>query len=89
MLRIDGDETGTSFKHALGFKERGLKLHQTMYYQKADIALSLSISTSYAPVIEYFVFSAMANQLISKDSESIHGHLANRTTNQGMASRKR
>ena len=30
---IDGSETGTSFRQALGFMERGLKLHDTMIYQ--------------------------------------------------------
>ena len=51
---VDGSETGTSFRHALGFMERGLRLHQTMYYQKAkEIAPPLR----YAPVLEYaFVF---------------------------------
>ena len=32
---IDGSETGTSFRQALGFMERGLKLHDTMIYEKA------------------------------------------------------
>ena len=31
---IDGSETGTSFRQALGFMERGLKLHDTMIYLK-------------------------------------------------------
>ena len=31
---IDGSESGTSFRHALGFMERGLKLHDTMIYAK-------------------------------------------------------
>ena len=31
---IDGSETGTSFRQALGFMERGLRLHDTMIYQK-------------------------------------------------------
>ena len=31
---VDGSETGTSFRQALGFMERGLKLHDTMIYQK-------------------------------------------------------
>ena len=29
---VDGSETGTSFRQALGFMERGLKLHDTMIY---------------------------------------------------------
>ena len=31
---VDGGETGTSFRQVLGFMERGLKLHDTMIYQK-------------------------------------------------------
>ncbi len=31
---VDGSETGTSFEQALGFKRKGLRLHDTMIYQK-------------------------------------------------------
>ena len=31
---VDGSETGTSFRQALGFMERGLKLHDTMIYRR-------------------------------------------------------
>ena len=31
---VDGSETCTSFRHALGFVERGLRLHDTMIYHK-------------------------------------------------------
>ena len=31
---INGSETGTSFRQALGFMERGLNLHDTMIYEK-------------------------------------------------------
>lgn len=30
---VDGDETGTSFRQALGFKDAGFKLHDTMIYK--------------------------------------------------------
>ena len=33
----EGSETGTSFRHALGFMDRGLKLHDTMIYEQAHI----------------------------------------------------
>lgn len=32
----DGSETGTSFKHALTFKDTGFKLYDTMIYRKAN-----------------------------------------------------
>ena len=34
---VDGSETGTSFRHALAFIERGLKLHDTMIYEQAHV----------------------------------------------------
>ena len=52
---IDGDETGTSFRHALGFKDRGLKLHDTMIYQK--IIPGNPTNNRYYQTFEYmFVF---------------------------------
>ena len=32
---VDGSETGTSFRQALGFMDRGLRLHQTLVYERA------------------------------------------------------
>ena len=53
---IDGSETGTSFRHALGFMERGLRLHDTMIYEK--LGPPLTLPKSYIPAFEYmFVFS--------------------------------
>lgn len=31
---VDGSETGTSFRHVLGFMDRGLLLHDTMIYER-------------------------------------------------------
>jgi site-specific DNA-methyltransferase (adenine-specific) len=33
---INGSETGTSFKHALGFKEIGFNIHDTMIFKKKN-----------------------------------------------------
>ena len=53
---VDGSETGTSFRHALGFLERGLKLHDTMIYRK--LGPPLTFPDRYVPSFEYmFVFS--------------------------------
>jgi DNA modification methylase len=55
---INGSETGTSFKQALYFKEIGLKLHDTMIWQKETFTAVGSIKTRYAPVFEYmFILS--------------------------------
>lgn len=53
---IDGDESGTSFKQALYFKELGFKLHDTMIWQKSNFANPSK--TRYHQTFEYmFVFS--------------------------------
>ena len=53
---VDGSETGTSFRQALGFMERGLNLHDTMIYQKSGFAWPSK--TRYHQTWEYmFVFS--------------------------------
>jgi site-specific DNA-methyltransferase (adenine-specific) len=54
---INGDETGTSFKQALFFKEVGFKLHDTMIYQKNSYPPNCMAVNRYAQVTEYmFVF---------------------------------
>lgn len=54
----DGDETGTSFKQALHFKSLGLRLHDTMIWDKHGFSAVGSTAVRYGPVFEYmFVFS--------------------------------
>lgn len=55
---IDGDETGTSFKQALYFKECGFKLHDTMIYEKNGSSRPASKNAKrYSQIFEYmFVF---------------------------------
>lgn len=54
----DGDESGTSFKHALKFKEYGFKLWDTMIFQKNQYPPNCMSQNRYAQVFEYmFVFS--------------------------------
>lgn len=53
---INGSETGTSFRQALGFMDAGFLLHDTMYYMKDG--MPGNINKRYLGVIEYmFVFS--------------------------------
>lgn len=53
---VNGNETGTSFKQALYFKEIGFNLHDTMIYRKRNY-LPLN-ANRYEPVFEYmFVLS--------------------------------
>lgn len=52
----DGSETGTSFRQALGFMDRGLTLHDTMIFQKSG--MNYPCRTRYHQVFEYmFVFT--------------------------------
>jgi DNA modification methylase len=51
----DGDETGTSFRQALHFKQIGLRLHDTMIWERV---CPFPESNRYQPDFEYmFVFS--------------------------------
>ena len=53
---INGSETGTSFRQALGFMDRGLNLHDTMIYEKNGFAFPSH--NRYHQIFEYmFVFS--------------------------------
>ena len=54
---VDGSETGDSFRQALGFMELGLKLHDTMIYEKAS-PIFVKNAKRYASGMEYmFIFT--------------------------------
>jgi site-specific DNA-methyltransferase (adenine-specific) len=54
----DGDETGTSFQQALHFKSIGLRLHDTMIWDKGSFTGVGSTTVRYGPSTEFmFVFS--------------------------------
>jgi site-specific DNA-methyltransferase (adenine-specific) len=54
---INGNETGTSFRHALYFQEIGFRLHDTMIFQKSNPVPQI-YRKRYNNVFEYmFVFS--------------------------------
>jgi len=50
---IKGNETGTSFRQALYFKEIGFNLHDTMIWNKGGFSAVGALKTRYAPVFEY------------------------------------
>jgi len=53
----EGSETGTSFKQALGFKDAGFNLHDTMIWRKTNPMPKIK-TKRYCDVFEYmFVFS--------------------------------
>ncbi len=53
---VNGSETGTSFKQALYFMAKGMRLHDTMIYKRSGIPFPES--NRYYPEFEYmFVFS--------------------------------
>lgn len=73
---IDGDETGTSFKQALFFKECGFKLHDTMIWDKGCFSAVGALKTKYAPVFEYmfiFVKGSLKTFNPIKDRKTKHG----------------
>lgn len=54
---IDGSESGSSFRQALGFMEAGFKLHDTMIYEKNGMS-GMPCKSRYHQKFEYmFVFS--------------------------------
>ena len=71
---IDGSETGTSFRHALGFMDRGLKLHDTMIFER-KLPRYIKNEPRYANSFEYmFVLSKGYSSTFNaiKDSPNIH-----------------
>jgi DNA modification methylase len=62
---INGSETGTSFRQALGFKDVGFNLHDTMIYEKAGTGACGS-NLAYWQTWEYmFVFSKGRPSVVS------------------------
>jgi site-specific DNA-methyltransferase (adenine-specific) len=54
---INGSETGTSFKQALGFMNAGFKLHDTMIWKKTNV-FNFGSNNCYRQSFEYmFIFS--------------------------------
>ena len=78
------DESGDSFRQALGFKERGLRLFDTMIYQKNGGPPAWNGKRTYQQVFDYmFVFSkgqlATANRIedrqLRKRHQAVHAIL--------------
>ena len=76
---INGSETGTSFKHALYFKEIGFNLHDTMIYQK-DV-MPFPEHNRYNQCFEYmFVLSRGKPKTFNPIKESTRGYLPSRSS---------
>ena len=77
---IKGNETGTSFRQALYFKDIGFNLHDTMIYEKHSSAYPAGVAKSvrYTQIFEYcFVLSKgrpQAINLIADKPNSWAGH---------------
>jgi len=52
---INGNETGTSFRQALYFKEVGFNLHDTMIWNKGKFSAVGSLKVRYSPVFDYML----------------------------------
>ena len=75
---IKGSETGSSFRHALFFKQLGFRLHDTMIYEKNSPAYPAQRSGNrYTQIFEYmFVFAKnqLPQQLICDKPNKWAGH---------------
>lgn len=73
---IKGNETGTSFRQALYFKEIGFNLHDTMIWNKGGFSAVGSLKVRYAPVFEYMlIFSRGKIKTFNplKDKRNVNG----------------
>ncbi len=71
----DGSETGTSFKQVLHFKDLGLRLHDSMIWNKGSFTGVGSVGVRYGPSCEFmFVLSKGQPQTFNpiKDRKNIH-----------------
>jgi DNA modification methylase len=68
---INGSETGSSFKQALGFKDVGFNLHDTMIWYKEEFNAAGSLRVRYASTFEYMF-------VLSKGSPSIFNPIKDR-----------
>lgn len=91
----DGNETGTSFKQALYFKQIGFNLHDTMIYHKKAVGACGS-RYSYAQSFEYmFVFTKgklktfnPIKDLISKTAGKIKDYPSTRSNKDGFLNKR-
>ena len=59
---INGSETGSSFRQALHFMDLGLRLHDTMIYEKTGTAFASGVkSVRYTQQFEYFFILSKGN----------------------------
>tara|TARA_R110000751_G_C13666679_1_gene469807 strand:- start:77 stop:874 length:798 start_codon:yes stop_codon:yes gene_type:complete len=88
-----GSETGTSFRQALYFMEIGLRLHDTMIWNKGNFTDTGSLRVRYGGVFEYmFVLSKGKPKTFNaiKDRKNKHvGTLQHGTVSQIDGSKKR
>jgi site-specific DNA-methyltransferase (adenine-specific) len=78
---VNGSETASSFRQALYFKELGLRLHDTMIYQKNGVSYP-SVNRYYAGFEYMFVFSKgrpRTVNLIADKKNKKYGQIASGT----------
>lgn len=77
---VDGQETGTSMRQALHFQKIGLRLHDTMVYEKHSFRFP--DETRYYQTWEYMfvfsngkprVYSPIEDRVVSRAGEKVHG----------------
>jgi len=84
---VDGDESGTSFKQALYFKEIGFKLNDTMIWNKGGFTTVGALPYRYGQVFEYMfvftkgkikTFNPIKDRINKTHGSKIHGTLRQR-----------
>ena len=79
---IDGDETGTSFRQALFFKEIGFKLHDTMIYEKNNVYAHDPRNKRYKQAFEYMfilskgtpsTYNEIKDKPVKHSGKALHG----------------
>lgn len=90
---INGSETGSSFRQALHAMKCGLRLHDTMIWDKETFSAAGDLSARYANVFEYmFIFSNGAPRVFNpiKDRQNKHaGTIINGTIRNADGTTKR
>jgi site-specific DNA-methyltransferase (adenine-specific) len=77
---IDGSETGTSFRQALGFMAAGFNLHDTMIWQASGVGAKGS-NKAYWQGFEYmFVFSKATPKTINRIADVVNKNPGHQNT---------
>lgn len=81
---INGSETGTSFRHALGFMDAGFKLNDTMIWDKNNVVYSGKDRPRYNGVFEYMFILSKGKPKTFHPIKDKHNRYAGCKVSEGM-----